>query len=113
MTGGEPFAFDEFLERIVPGLIERTRHTVSVLTNLSANVQTLANQAAVALERSILLVESREQAKQIESAYAQLSQTYDLTPKFDAVFRMVRGAHRYAGCDTQDRRACRDECPAL
>jgi len=45
----------------------------------AANVQTLANQAAVALERSILLVESREQAKQIESAYAQLSQTYDLT----------------------------------
>ena len=45
----------------------------------AANVQTLANQAAVALERSILLVESREQAEQIESAYAQLSQTYDLT----------------------------------
>jgi len=36
MTGGEPFAFDEFLERIVPGLIERTPHTISVLTNLSA-----------------------------------------------------------------------------
>jgi MoaA/NifB/PqqE/SkfB family radical SAM enzyme len=36
MTGGEPFAFPLFLERIVPGLIERTPHTVSVLTNLSA-----------------------------------------------------------------------------
>ena len=36
MTGGEPFAFPAFLERIVPGLIERTPHTVSVLTNLSA-----------------------------------------------------------------------------
>lgn len=36
MTGGEPFAFRGFMERIVPGLIARTHHTVSVLTNLSA-----------------------------------------------------------------------------
>ena len=36
MTGGEPFAFRGFMERILPGLIERTAHTVSVLTNLSA-----------------------------------------------------------------------------
>ncbi len=36
MTGGEPFAFRDFLERIVPGLVERTKHVVSVLTNLSA-----------------------------------------------------------------------------
>lgn len=36
MTGGEPFAFGAFLERIVPGLIESTPHTISVLTNLSA-----------------------------------------------------------------------------
>lgn len=41
MTGGEPFAFRGFLERIVPGLIERTRHTVSVLTNLSAPLSSL------------------------------------------------------------------------
>jgi len=37
MTGGEPFAFPAFLERIVPGLIEATPHKVSVLTNLSAS----------------------------------------------------------------------------
>ncbi len=36
MTGGEPFAFRGFLERIVPGLVEGTSHTISVLTNLSA-----------------------------------------------------------------------------
>lgn len=36
MTGGEPFAFKGFIERIVPGLVERTPHTLSVLTNLSA-----------------------------------------------------------------------------
>jgi HD-GYP domain-containing protein (c-di-GMP phosphodiesterase class II) len=44
-----------------------------------ANLQTLANQAAIALERSILLLESRQQAKQIESAYAELEITYDRT----------------------------------
>jgi putative nucleotidyltransferase with HDIG domain len=42
-----------------------------------ANLQTLANQAAIALERSILLSESRQQAKQLEAAYAELEITYD------------------------------------
>jgi organic radical activating enzyme len=41
MTGGEPFAFRGFMQRIVPGLIERTAHTVSVLTNLSAPLSVL------------------------------------------------------------------------
>ena len=44
-----------------------------------ANMQTLANQAAIALERSILLSESRQQAKQLEAAYAELEITYDQT----------------------------------
>jgi putative nucleotidyltransferase with HDIG domain len=44
-----------------------------------ANIQTLANQAAIALERSILLSESRQQAKQLEAAYAELEITYDRT----------------------------------
>lgn len=44
-----------------------------------ANIQTLANQAAIALERSILLSESLHQAKQIEAAYAELEITYDRT----------------------------------
>jgi putative nucleotidyltransferase with HDIG domain len=42
-----------------------------------ANLQTLANQAAVALERSILLVESRQQAKQIEAAYEKIEAAYE------------------------------------
>ncbi len=41
MTGGEPFAFRGFLARIVPGLIERTAHRISVLTNLSAPLDLL------------------------------------------------------------------------
>ena len=44
-----------------------------------ANIQTLANQAAIALERSILLSEWRKQAKQIEEAYEELEVTYDRT----------------------------------
>jgi putative nucleotidyltransferase with HDIG domain len=44
-----------------------------------ANLQTLANQAAIALERSILLSESRRQAKQLEAAYEELEVTYDQT----------------------------------
>jgi putative nucleotidyltransferase with HDIG domain len=44
-----------------------------------ANMQTLVNQATIALERSILLSESRQQAKQLEAAYAELEITYDRT----------------------------------
>lgn len=44
-----------------------------------ANIQTLANQAAIALERSILLSELRRQAQQIEEAYEELEITYDRT----------------------------------
>jgi len=36
MTGGEPFASRLLLDRILPGLVERTRHHISLLTNLSA-----------------------------------------------------------------------------
>jgi putative nucleotidyltransferase with HDIG domain len=44
-----------------------------------ANIHALANQAAVTLERSILLSESRRQAQQIEAAYEELQATYDQT----------------------------------
>ncbi len=36
MSGGEPFAYAGFLARVVPGLVDLTPHTVSVLTNLSS-----------------------------------------------------------------------------
>jgi putative nucleotidyltransferase with HDIG domain len=44
-----------------------------------ANLQTLANQAAIALERAILLAETRQKAEQIKEAYAELEVTYDRT----------------------------------
>src|SRR6266498_2050363 len=61
-----------------------------------ANLQTLANQAAIALERSILLSESRQQAKQLEAAYEELEITYDrtltaLTSALDARDRETEG----------------------
>jgi putative nucleotidyltransferase with HDIG domain len=61
-----------------------------------ANLQTLANQAAIALERSILLSESLQQAKEIEAAYAELEITYDrtltaLTSALDARDRETEG----------------------
>ena len=51
MTGGEPFAFRGFMERIIPGLIERTGHTVSVLTNLSAPLSILERFARLTYGR--------------------------------------------------------------
>lgn len=48
-------------------------------SRFATNLQTLANQAALALERSILLAESRQQAKQLEAAYRELETTYDQT----------------------------------
>ena len=47
MTGGEPFAFKGFMDRIVPGLVAETPHTLSVLTNLSAPLPVLERFAAL------------------------------------------------------------------
>ena len=44
-----------------------------------ANLQTLANQAAIALERSIRGAELFQKQKQLEAAYAELEITYDRT----------------------------------
>lgn len=43
------------------------------------DLQALVNQAAIALERSLLLVESRRQAAEIKAAYDMLETTYDQT----------------------------------
>lgn len=46
---------------------------------ITDNLHTLANQAAIALDRSRLLVVTRKQAEEIESAYHELEITYDQT----------------------------------
>ena len=48
-------------------------------TRFTDTMQSLVNQAAIALERSLLLVETRKQAEQIEAAYHELELTYDQT----------------------------------
>jgi putative nucleotidyltransferase with HDIG domain len=60
------------------------------------DLQALVNQAAIALERSLLLVESRRQAKEIKAAYDTLEMTYDqtlasLTSALDARDRETEG----------------------
>lgn len=62
----------------------------------SSNLQTLANQAAIALERAILLAESRQQAQALENAYQEMEKTYDqtlvaLTAALDARDRETKG----------------------
>jgi putative nucleotidyltransferase with HDIG domain len=71
---------------------EDTQHKASN----PADLQTLVNQAAIALERSLLLVESRRQAKEIQDAYDILEVTYDqtlisLTSALDARDRETEG----------------------
>ncbi|MCZ2126340.1 MAG: HD domain-containing protein [Anaerolineales bacterium] len=44
-----------------------------------SDVQALVNQAAIALERSLLLAESKKQAQEIKDAYDTLEETYDQT----------------------------------
>ena len=51
MSGGEPFAAGLFTTRIVPGLAARTRHAISVLTNLSAPLPEIERFAAAARGR--------------------------------------------------------------
>ncbi len=48
-------------------------------SSFADNMQTMANQAAIALERSILLAETLHQAGQLEAAYLKLQDTYDQT----------------------------------
>lgn len=60
------------------------------------NLQTLANQAAIALERSLLLVETTEKSAKISAAYDELQETYRqtlvaLTSALDARDRETEG----------------------
>lgn len=68
----------------------------------AANMQTLVNQAILALERSILLVESQQQALEIEAAYIELEKAYDntlaaLMSSLDARDRETEGHSKRVG----------------
>ncbi len=54
MSGGEPFALRGLVRHVVPALVDRTRHDVSVLTNLSAPVGVLERFCATLGERLLI-----------------------------------------------------------
>jgi putative nucleotidyltransferase with HDIG domain len=58
---------------------DRTGGTGSKPAANPNDLQSLVNQAAIALERSLLLAESRRQAEEIKAAYDMLEATYDQT----------------------------------
>lgn len=74
-----------------------TRDEATPTSSANPNdLQALVNQAAIALERSLLLVESRRQAMEIKTAYDTLATTYDktlasLTSALDARDRETEG----------------------
>lgn len=51
MSGGEPFASEGFMRRVIPGLVARTPHRISVLTNFSAPLKVLEAFARATGER--------------------------------------------------------------
>jgi len=65
--------------RCYGGLWLEMRTDVFENSPLLEELRNLINQASVALERSILLIESHQKSEQISEAYYQLQQTYDHT----------------------------------
>ena len=51
MSGGEPFAFRGFMGWVIPGLVQRTPHAISVLTNFSAPAAVLERFCALTGDR--------------------------------------------------------------
>ena len=51
MSGGEPFAFKGFVGLVIPQLVERTEHLISVLTNFSAPIEVLERFCKLTAER--------------------------------------------------------------
>ena len=51
MSGGEPFAFKGFINSVIPQLVEKTGHKLSVLTNFSAPVSVLRKFCELTGER--------------------------------------------------------------
>ena len=87
MSGGEPFAFESFVGRIVPGLIERTRHTISVLTNLSAPLPVLERFAR--LTRGRLGIVSASLHLEFAPLAAFVAKTRAFRELLDPAARMV------------------------
>lgn len=86
MTGGEPFVSSLFLRKIVPALA-KSRHTISVLTNLSAPPSQLAQFAE--LTRGKLQVLSASLHLESAGATQFLSKLTTLRAQLDGSVRIV------------------------
>jgi len=51
MSGGEPFAFAGLMDWVIPGLMDRTCHQISILTNFSAPLKVLERFCALTGDR--------------------------------------------------------------
>ncbi len=51
MSGGEPFAWDGLIKWVIPDLVNRTRHLISILTNFSASLEVLERFCAITGDR--------------------------------------------------------------
>jgi hypothetical protein len=78
-SGGEAFAHPLFMEQIVPGLMSRTPHRISILTNFSADTATLHRFAALTRGRlSIFSASFHIEHAQAAAFAAKLSWFSDL-----------------------------------
>ncbi|MCA9587607.1 MAG: radical SAM protein [Myxococcales bacterium] len=89
-TGGEPFAFKGFMERIVPGLAARTPHVLSTLTNLSAPWPVLERFAR--LTRGRLGIVSASLHLEFTTVEAFVDKALRLRDAIDADARLVVNA---------------------
>ncbi len=110
-SGGEAFAHPAFLSLIVPGLMERTAHRVSTLTNFSANHRDLMR--FVHLTRGRLSVVSASLHLEFEQLDAFVDKADWFVQQLDADVRFVvnqvvlPGREREA-LDCRDRLEARD-----
>ncbi len=86
-SGGEAFAHPLFLDQIVPGLMGRTPHTISVLTNLSASPEEL--DRFVTLTRGRLRVFSASLHLESVTVEAFVDKARRLVDTFDPGVRFV------------------------
>lgn len=86
-SGGEAFAHPLFLDQIVPGLMSRTPHRVSVLTNLSASEDELARFAALTAGR--LAVFSASLHLEFTDVHAFVDRACRLVARLDPGVRFV------------------------
>lgn len=90
MSGGEPFAHPGLLTAIIPGLVRRSAHTLSLLTNLSAGREALAEFTA--LTRGRLGIVSASLHLESVTVEAFLASALYLRSRMDSSSRLVINA---------------------